>query len=193
MLTSGEPEAMPQKERSAIELMGVMRCLPNLRRHSSLADTVEKALRIVLPKTSAASCVKLLRSGPLPSKSTIGRSQSVFDAAMLADFCKRSPLHNNLIRVWVDASPQATFELFQSEILMIRRKDVVRAMLETWELSRFCWAAREFSIACGRTKGDDDDDSSSELEGQGLALGLADGLARQAEWASRCKPPWCAT
>lgn len=54
---------------------------------------------------------------------------------MLVAFRQRHPLPEAYLWMWADSSPQATFDIFQTEMLALSKKESVDALLSAWNLA----------------------------------------------------------
>lgn len=118
-----------------MRMMACTRCLPNLRSRNSLAATVESCVRLSMPPALLDNCLETLRPAKVPTGGALSKSQAVFDSAMLVAFRQRHPLPEAYLWMWADSSPQATFDIFQTEMLALSKKESVDALLSAWNLA----------------------------------------------------------
>ena len=112
---------------SCFRLLNCLRSLTNIRNRWQFKETVRKSLYAALPQDVARHCERIMDDSPWPSAATISRNQFLFDAAMLCYFREAYPLEEMVLWCWADASPQAGYEFFLVELLMIKKQDLVKA------------------------------------------------------------------
>ncbi len=122
-------------QHDSAKLISCLRYVMFLKSRSSLKDSLAIALDAALPEELAKHSKKILLESDMPSKSIISRSQALFDAALTLLWREVCPLNESFLWVWADSSAQASFDIFQSEILVIPRQRVVELFTVSVELA----------------------------------------------------------
>lgn len=126
-------------QHDSMKLLKCLRCVMNLRSRSGLKETLIRCLDAALPPALSRSCLALVNQTTLPSESTISRSQALFDAALVMLFRDIAPLENSFVWVWADSSPQASFDIFQTEFMVLSQSEAVSAFSRSVELANLVY------------------------------------------------------
>jgi hypothetical protein len=118
-------------QHDSLKLMNYMRCAVDLRCKDKLHRVLTRSMDALLPPGIASTCLEYLDNARLPSSATLSKSQALLDVVLVLLSRETHPFQDMLCWVWADSSPQASYEVFQSQIQFLP-KDLAT---ETFELS----------------------------------------------------------
>eukprot|EP00959_Pyramimonas_sp_CCMP1952_P251008 5246256-Pyramimonas_sp.AAC.1 len=122
---------------SALKIVNCLAASLRLLNRNNFKESAKDIALSVLPVGLSSDVVEMMSTYKLPSKSTLQRSQSVFDAALVRSFQKQCPLHDSYMWMWADATPQQNIgELFLAEILLVAKSDLDEMFKVATEFAR---------------------------------------------------------